>query len=407
MRASRTLYSVLAFARDRRAVLLSLSTASSRVVWREHAELGLVAVLVTREVLPPGPGRAAPMDVGSGASPVQVPGAAAERYDSWADLALGAAVAVVGRREIGELGAELGGELLRKRLLEAAPLVDAALGALFPAPAEEEPIGTAALRLGGVLVAPRPPPAAAEALLRALQHFEYAVSGRCAFLLRHGAVAEGTAQWWRLTTRERALLALLAAPSCDPTVYVDSLDRAAPFRLLALVLPGSHLACVLCGAEPSVADVEHQVLPAVWGPADVERELECAVDSAGERPRWPAPATPGRRRGGGVAPACDLAPDVLGLSVWHSTLGLLHERCAPNAGVRKALALWQGGGGAPEALACHEHCKLFRLQRGPLRIALAFEPETPTFALQGLAEAAAAWVEAATLFPRRTEADRD
>nr|XP_039272521.1 protein fuzzy homolog [Styela clava] len=115
-----------------------------------------------------------------------------------------------------------------------------------------------------------------------LNAFVEAADSTYGCLVAGGRVVCATEKWWMLTGLELALLGRLIsvlspnATSCDIPVYLPHSSPNIPHRLLLFTLisagatrglgEGGVRACVLCGPEPSLMEVQNRLVQRFWYP---------------------------------------------------------------------------------------------------------------------------------------------
>ncbi|XP_069764640.1 protein fuzzy homolog isoform X2 [Narcine bancroftii] len=115
----------------------------------------------------------------------------------------------------------------------------------------------------------------AAVLQEALDVFVAAAESNFGCLMVMGKTVVATEKWWRLTTQELVLLALLVgslAPnsSRDYPIYLPHGSPTVPHRLLTFQLVPGVDVCLLCGPTPSLQQVQTELVERFWSPV-----LEC------------------------------------------------------------------------------------------------------------------------------------
>lgn len=112
-----------------------------------------------------------------------------------------------------------------------------------------------------------------------VQSFTKAAESEFGCLLVRGRLAVATEKWWRLAPQELVLLSALAnlppgKTSCDYPVFLPQGSPNVALRLLCFqLLPGA-TACVLCGPNPSLYQLESEQVCRFWSPL-VENLRSC------------------------------------------------------------------------------------------------------------------------------------
>ncbi|XP_051845795.1 protein fuzzy homolog isoform X2 [Antechinus flavipes] len=183
------------------------------------------------------------------------PGCSELRLERLLELVFGAMVLLVGLEELTRIRNV---ERLKKELRATYGLIDSLLG-------DAELAGDLTQCVD--CIAPEDGPL----LQEALAGFAEEVGSVFASLVVGGRVVVGTEGWWRLGSPEAVLLPWLvgtlpAQAARDYPVYLPHGSPTVPHRLLTLMLlPGLEL-CVLCGPQPSLSQLEPQVLERWWQP---------------------------------------------------------------------------------------------------------------------------------------------
>ncbi|XP_051845794.1 protein fuzzy homolog isoform X1 [Antechinus flavipes] len=329
------------------------------------------------------------------------PGCSELRLERLLELVFGAMVLLVGLEELTRIRNV---ERLKKELRATYGLIDSLLG-------DAELAGDLTQCVD--CIAPEDGPL----LQEALAGFAEEVGSVFASLVVGGRVVVGTEGWWRLGSPEAVLLPWLvgtlpAQAARDYPVYLPHGSPTVPHRLLTLMLlPGLEL-CVLCGPQPSLSQLEPQVLERWWQPM-----LEPLRACLALAPR-------------AIPAGFSLHPDILGLLFLHLeqkraffTVDLGGEE-GPSPRTRRRLlrsfyALVTATHFPPEAGSSEEKAeeqgcppgipracymvsgaaakgpegredpgaglRLVAIQTGPRRLLLLVSPQSPTHALRGLA----------------------
>jgi len=110
--------------------------------------------------------------------------------------------------------------------------------------------------------------AAPDSLLQGcLDSFVYGATATCGALIVEGCVLEATTGWHELGSDDRQLLTLLAKTgqgSFETTVYLARSSRSAGSRWVCVDLMDGVTACLLCGAVPSLNDIQTSLVERTW-----------------------------------------------------------------------------------------------------------------------------------------------
>jgi len=153
---------------------------------------------------------------------------------------------------------------VKRELRAAYGLIDCLLNGLQPS--EKTALFGDLVGAVDVLVSPESGPTAAF-----LEAFTESVDSTYGCLLAGGRVVVATANWWSLHPDELCLLSLLVwtEPRCslsDTPVFLPVKSPTVPFRLVVFELAQDIQVCVLCGPQPSLAELE-RLIGKSWRPA--------------------------------------------------------------------------------------------------------------------------------------------
>eukprot|EP00041_Stephanoeca_diplocostata_P016161 m.315607 g.315607 ORF g.315607 m.315607 type:complete len:458 (+) comp20277_c0_seq2:165-1538(+) len=225
------LFGISTYIENEGARILCARSESAAVAWKVYSESGILLVLGT--------------DIGG----------FKDRYlEKFLDVLHSALVMKLGKDHL----VDLEGELLRRALRAAYPLLDSLLNTIR----SPDKVGVALQVVDRAMAAPD------EVLADALDRFAYSATAKYGFLLVNGIVAVAAPAWWSLPPSERVLLCTVATltptVNTESVVYLEHASGMAQYRLLSVVItPGIH-ACILCGDVPSLHDIETKLVNQVW-----------------------------------------------------------------------------------------------------------------------------------------------
>ncbi|KAJ2950137.1 hypothetical protein O0L34_g11487 [Tuta absoluta] len=148
---------------------------------------------------------------------------------------------------------------IKRDLRQCYPILDYLLESLDPN-AVASPLPTLVLDLIQSILCPQ-----AQQLQQALDHYAESVTGRWACLSIHGHLVATSSDFVELDPREARLLLLLAAaqdgaPLRDTPVYLPHMSPNVAFRAVTCKLLADVYILVVCGATPTLSEIDEIVL---------------------------------------------------------------------------------------------------------------------------------------------------
>jgi len=258
-------------------------------------------------------------------------------------------------------------------------------------------------------------------LTSSLENFTESVDSTYGCLLAGGRVVTATHNWWLLHPDELCLLSLLVwaeprAALSDSPVFLPVKSPTVPFRLVVFELAAEVRVCVLCGPQPSLAELERMVvkhwrpssslitsLPALLPAAhpaapSLDRSILGFILVNTQKKRalvsmWPGQAGPQQRdtaRSLSVARRLDIAR-----TFYRTVVGAVLPSCAtPSPHIAEL-----GGTLVPdhvpharlhhpvsEVFSCSEYHKCLALQSGPYQLFTLFISAVPNHSMRAISQ---------------------
>mmetsp|Transcript_18277 Transcript_18277/g.47771 ORF Transcript_18277/g.47771 Transcript_18277/m.47771 type:complete len:408 (+) Transcript_18277:278-1501(+) len=372
-----SLFGITTFVEDQKAKICGARTNTAAVRWKTVHEVKLLLVVVTDNDF-----------------------STDDYIEDLLDLVYAAIVFTLGEGELKRLsvGSE---ELYRLALKKCYPLIDALIGTLR-SPTVAGPT---------LQCVDRTVTSVDEGILAAVDRWVYGATAKWGFLLCNGKVLAADSHWWDLRWDERILLAALPPilpDAAEATIYLPCVSPSVAFRLVTIpVIPGV-LACLLCGAEPSLKDIESQLVKPVWsGLVNVLKRLQarpllappialaaadCVVGMliVDTRCRWSIFTVTANA---GSASRAD--PKLAAVAYFKSVVGPSVMKVAPPKAIRHAVA---------ESYTVTTNFKLYYMTRkaasgAVLSVVSVFLPGVPTYSLRHLTTLTFGELDGANVFP--------
>ncbi|XP_026315620.1 protein fuzzy homolog isoform X2 [Hyposmocoma kahamanoa] len=164
---------------------------------------------------------------------------------------------------------------IKRDLRQCYPILDYLLESLDPN-AVSSPLPTLVLDLIQSVLCPQ-----AQQLQQALDNYAEKVTGRWACLSIHGHLVATSSDFYELDTREARLMLLLAAaqdgaPLRDTPVYLPQMSPNVAFRAVTCKLLSDVYILVVCGATPSLSEIDEIVLQCWEGFTQLIKEAKLA-----------------------------------------------------------------------------------------------------------------------------------
>ncbi|XP_049868267.1 protein fuzzy homolog isoform X4 [Pectinophora gossypiella] len=162
---------------------------------------------------------------------------------------------------------------IKRDLRQCYPILDYLLESLDPN-AVASPLPTLVLDLIQSVLCPQ-----AQQLQQALDHYAESVTGRWACLSIHGHLVATSSDFCELDPREARLMLLLAtaqdgAPLRDTPVYLPHMSPNVAFRAVTCKLLADVYILVVCGATPTLSEIDEIVLHCWEGYAQTIKEAK-------------------------------------------------------------------------------------------------------------------------------------
>ena len=153
---------------------------------------------------------------------------------------------------------------VKRELRASFGVIDCLLNGLQPS--EKTPLFSDLIGAVDVLVCSE-----AGTITNYLENFTESVDSTYGCVLAGGKLVAATANWWSLHPDELCLLSLYIwteqrATLSDTPIFLPVKSPTVPFRLVVYELQAGLQICVLCGPQPSLADLERMIVKQ-WRPA--------------------------------------------------------------------------------------------------------------------------------------------